>query len=215
MFHSIVVLYNCPSLAGSCSQCIGQNINTGFQCGWCSNQCTVSSQCNSQLVTVSGECNGPSITDITPASGPPRGQTTITIDGTDLGVELSNIVSVTVGGRTCNVIESQYSSGVRIVCTISASTDPTNTQGTVTVTISTSSGPRVATSDQFTIMIPSVESITPTYGPVSGGTLVTITGDNLDIGNKENTRVLFRESSTSRRRKRQSCPETECNIKSV
>ena len=44
---------------------------------------------------------------------------------------------------------------------------------------------------------------------------MTITGDNLDIGNKENTRVLFRESSTSRRRKRQSCPETECNFKSV
>ena len=35
MFHSIVVLYNCPSLAGSCSQCLAQIINTGFQCGWC------------------------------------------------------------------------------------------------------------------------------------------------------------------------------------
>ena len=120
MFHAIVVLYNCPSLAGSSSQCLGQNINTGFQCGWCQ---------------LDFECTG----DNTTCTGGP-----------------SNWLTV-----------------------------------------------------------PSVESITPTYGPVSGGTLVTVIGNNLDIGNKENTRVLFRESSTSRRRKRHSCPETECDIKSV
>ena len=198
-------------MASSCSQCLGQNINSGFQCGWCSDQCTVSSQCNDQLVTMSGGCDTPVIADITPASGPPRGQTTITIIGTNLGVAISDIVSVTVGERTCNV--NDYSTGVRIVCMINdTSNDPS--QGTVTVTINTSNGPVVATSDLYTISIPTVESIIPSYGPVSGGTIVTITGNNLDIGNKDNTRVLFRET-TSNRRKRQSCPETECTIKSV
>ena len=70
----------------------------------------------------------------------------------------------------------------------------------------------MASSDLYYIETPSVESVRPEYGPISGGTIVTITGTNLDIGNKENTKVLFRELSANRRKKKQICPERKCVI---
>ena len=212
----VVILYNCMGLAGSCSQCLGQNINTGFNCGWCSNtdQCTVNSQCGGNHVTTSGGCGAPAITAINPSIGPPGGQTTITIDGTNLGVIFSDILSISVGVRQCDSIENQYSSGVQIVCTINSNN--VNIEGTeaVTVIINTSGGNMLATSNLFMIAIPRIVSVTPQFGPVSGGTMVTVIGEYLDIGNKENTRVLFRELS-AKRRKRQTCPDRECVIEYV
>ena len=207
-----VVLYDCQSLAGSCPQCLGQNINTGFKCGWCSsvNQCTVSAQCNVPITTMTGECDNPMITMINPQSGPPRGTTTITIDGTNLGVESTDIVSITVGQRNCTSIESQYSSGVRIVCiTSTGGVNPVGT-ATVTVIISTSDGNKQVTS-QFTLLQPRIYSVTPGFGQISGGTQVIIRGSNfdIDIGNRDNTKVLFRSVPGSN----ESCPVTECDIK--
>ena len=203
-------------LAESCSQCLGQQtINTGFNCNWCSSngQCTVATQCgSSDRVTVSGECESPMITALDPTTSPPGGETTITVDGTNLGVVFSDIISVTVGVRICTSIESQYRSGVRIVCTINDNNvNPVGT-ATVIVTVSTSSGNKIANSNLFVISVPMIVSVTPEFGPVSGGTTVTIRGENLDIGNKDDTRILFREVSGNRR-KRQTCPERECPIK--
>ena len=148
------------------------------------------------------------ITMINPQSGPPRGTTTITIDGTNLGVESTDIVSIRVGQRNCTSIESQYSSGVRIVCITSiGGVNPVGI-ATVTVIISTSDGIKQVIS-QFTVLQPGIDSMTPGVGPVSGGTQVIIRGSNLDIGNRDNTKVLFRAVPGSN----ESCTVTECDIK--
>ncbi len=38
---------------------------------------------------------------------------------------------------------------------------------------------------------PSVTAVDPSFGPVSGGVLVTVTGTSLAIGNMNNTMVTF------------------------
>ena len=68
-------------------------------------------------------------------------------------------------------------------------------------------------STHFQFLTPIIKSVSPTFGPANGGTLVRVEGTNLDIGNKEETKVIMRESSSNKRRKRNShCTDIECNI---
>ena len=45
---------------------------------------------------------------INPNSGPYQGGTTITITGTDLGVVVQDIISVTIGGVLCVIDSDSY-----------------------------------------------------------------------------------------------------------
>ncbi len=38
-------------------------------------------------------------------------------------------------------------------------------------------------------MAPTVSSVTPTFGPMAGGTTVVVRGTALNVGNQEDTRV--------------------------
>jgi len=210
-----VVLYDCHTLADSCSECLGQNIGTGFECGWCSsNHCIAQSECKSPLTVTntSGGCDDPIITSFDPMTSPPQGGTTITITGTDLGVQFSDIVSVTIGSHECTPNKEEYKTGERIVCIIDAIDSNIEESDSISVRVSTSSGEKIATSeDQFMFLSSSIDSISPTFGPKSGSTRVMIIGHNLDIGNSGQTRVIMRESNNNRK-KRQNCPDATCNI---
>ena len=50
---------------------------------------------------------------VNPNSGPYQGGTTITITGTDLGVVVQDIISVTIGGVPCMVDSNNYQPGIR------------------------------------------------------------------------------------------------------
>ena len=161
---------------------------------------------------MSGDCDDPVITSFDLVNGPPQGGTTITITGTNLGAQFSDIVSVTIGSHVCTPIEEQYRTGERIVCNIDTISITTEDSSSISIIVSTSSGDKTTTSnEQFMFLLPSIDSFFPTFGPRSGSTRVMITGNNLDIGNTEQTRVIMRES-INRRKKRQNCPDTECNI---
>ena len=161
---------------------------------------------------MSGDCDDPVITSFDPVNGPPQRGTTITITGTNLGAQFSDIVSVTIGSHVCTPIEEQYRTGERIVCNIDTNNSTTEDSNSINITVSTSSGNKTTTSnEQFMFLLPSIDSFFPTFGPRSGSTQVMITGNNLDIGNTEQTRVIMRES-INRRKKRQICPDTECDV---
>ena len=212
-----VVLYNCPTLANGCSSCLAKNINTGFDCSWCdNNMCSERSVCTNNIVTMSGDCPNPVITNFNPANGPPQGRTRVIINGTNLGTQSLEILSVTLGSRTCTSNPELYVPGKRIVCSITPDDNNTVTS-TVIITVrvnTTAPQPKTAVSStQFQFLTPFIKSVSPTFGPASGGTLVRIEGTNLDIGNKEETNIIMRESSSNKRRKRSShCPDIECNI---
>jgi hypothetical protein len=114
----------------------------------------------------------PSVTSISPDAGPLTGGTTVTITGAGFS---------TVSGATAVYFGSSAASGVS--CSSSNSCTATSPAGTgavdVTVTVG---GETSATSsaDKFAYTAgPSVTSISPSSGPLAGGTTVNITGTNL------------------------------------
>ena len=206
-------------MASSCGQCLA--IDSKFKCGYCQKNytCILPSLCSEaplRGLSAVEQCEVliPEITMINPLSGPPEGITTITIDGVNLGRVLTDIVLITVGNRTCDIQEDQYIPGSRVICTTRAGT--TNPVGTVFVTVlfgASYEGRNATSPTPFMVMKPHIDSVTPGFGPVSGGTQIIIRGSNLDIGNKENTELILREASGSIRRRKKSCPQANCNMK--
>ena len=191
-----VTLYDCSRGEASCSTCLAANIGTGFDCGWCSSldECTISEECSSEFATTSFQCPDPVVDSFFPMSGPPEGGTTITILGTDLGITYSQIEnSVFLNSEyICETQEARYIPGRQIVCnTPNFGNLATPVVFNITVMLIQDGSRLIAVEFPFTVTKPSVTSIFPAFGPIAGGTLITIRGSNLDIGNVEETHVTL------------------------
>ena len=110
----------------------------------------------------------PKVTDISPASGSVSGGTTVTITGTNL----NDAITVTFDGTPATTFSADNDT------TIIATTPAHTTAGAVNVVITTLNG--AATGTYTYIALPTVTSISPASGPEIGGTVVTITGTNLN-----------------------------------
>jgi hypothetical protein len=110
----------------------------------------------------------PTVTGIIPARGPVAGNTIVTITGT--GFTGTTAVKF---GTTKNITPLTVVSDTRITVK-----SPAHAAGTVNVRVTTPVGTStVVAGDRFTYTPrPTVTSISPTKGPLSGNTLVTITG---------------------------------------
>ena len=196
LFPPVVTLYQCSDLATGCSSCLAQRVGTDFQCGWCEDSLTcidASDSCSSSsFFTVSESCPLPNITAISPTSGPTAGGTTVTITGTDLGTAFGDIDSIRVGSLTCTPSEGSYVLGTRVSCDIDGGSG-SQTQGSVSVVVSVrrSGGPDRLTTSQFRFGEPRVFSVSPSFGPAGGGTLVRVRGKDLNIGNQDRTGVTL------------------------
>ena len=132
----------------------------------------------------------PTVTSISPTSGPAAGGTSVTITGTGF----TGTTGVKIGGAAAT--------GVSVVnsTTITATT-PAGTAGTASVLVTTPGGTNAANTLFTYVGAPTVSSISPIYGPVTGGTPVTITGTNLanatavDFGS--NSATITADTSTS------------------
>ena len=193
-----MILYNCTLLETGCSLCLGANLETGFECGWCDGNsvdtCQVSKECLSpaQFVTYSTGCPVAQITSISPPSGPAEGGTTITITGTDLGVTHADVANNTmINSSLCITQENGYIPGTQIVCETTAFTSAPGSKDVI-VTVQRGVGSvLVVGASLFTVVEPTVTGIEPALGPMSGGTSITIQGTGLNVGNTEDTRVTL------------------------
>ena len=114
----------------------------------------------------------PTITKISPKSGPAVGATTVTITGT----EFTAAASVRFGAQAATSYKVNSATSITAV-------SPPAGAGTVDVTVSNVSGTSpVTTKDRFKYT-PVVESVSPSSGPASGGTGVTVTGTGFALGN--------------------------------
>lgn len=81
--------------------------------------------------------------------------------------------------------------GKVIVCTTNRA--PSEGRMMIIVRIRRAQTVVIATYNSFKYALPRVASVHPRQGPVSGGTVVTILGSALDVGNVESIRVKIAE----------------------
>ena len=108
----------------------------------------------------------PTVTGLNPTTGPATGGTTVTISGTNL----TGATAVRFGTTSATVTAD--------AATSITATAPPGATGTVDVTVTTAGGTSATgAADHYTYVGgPTVTSISPSAGPSSGGTTVTING---------------------------------------
>uniref|UniRef100_A0A8C3NY12 Plexin-A4 n=1 Tax=Cyanoderma ruficeps TaxID=181631 RepID=A0A8C3NY12_9PASS len=184
-----VHLYKCGAMRDSCGLCL--KADPDFECGWCQgqNQCTLRQHCPAQdsqwleLSSTKGKCTNPKITDINPVTGPREGGTKVTIRGENLGLEFRDIASyVKVAGVECKPLVEGYIPAEQIVCEMGEA-KPSQHAGFVEICVAECKPEFMARSSQlYYFMTLTLSDLKPKRGPVSGGTQVTITGNNLNAG---------------------------------
>ena len=108
----------------------------------------------------------PTIASVSPGSGPTAGGTAITITGADF----TGATSVTLGGSAATNLVVM--SATSINCTT-----PAHAAGAVSVIVTTPSGANPSnTLFTYITPAPTVSSVSPNNGPITGNTSVTITG---------------------------------------
>jgi hypothetical protein len=126
-------------------------------------------------VTTSGETSAtstsdqftflPSVTGVSPSSGPASGGSVVTINGSGF-----------TAASTVEFGSTAASSVTFVSATQITATAPAEAVGVVDITVTTSGEiSAISSSDQFTYL-PSVASLSPSAGPASGGSVVTIDG---------------------------------------
>ena len=125
-----------------------------------------------QMVTFSATTGpAPSVSSVSPNNGPTAGGTAVTITGTNFAAG----ATVTIGGAAATNVT--VVSGTQITATT-----PAGSAGAATVTV-TVNGQAGSLANAFTyIAPPTVTSVSPSTGPIAGGTAVTITGTNFATG---------------------------------
>uniref|UniRef100_A0AAR2LHX6 Plexin-A2 n=1 Tax=Pygocentrus nattereri TaxID=42514 RepID=A0AAR2LHX6_PYGNA len=177
-----VHLYKCGAQRDSCGMCL--KAERKFQCGWCSmeGRCTLRHHCPMSnpytsrwlnLATTNVKCTNPRITEICLVS-----KVCIFIEAHIRIIQTSclNLYTLALG----------Y---IMIVCEMDAAPEDTK-PGPVQLCVGECKPELQARSSQlYSFVTPSVTGLSPSRGPESGGTKVTIIGENLGAGSSVN--VLF------------------------
>jgi hypothetical protein len=112
----------------------------------------------------------PTIITISPITGSTNGGTTVTLTGTSF----AGTTSVTFGG--INATSYTVNSNTQITCVT-----PSRGAGSVNVVVTNPVNPVTFTNGFTYIIPPTITSITPNAGSVSGNTLITIRGTNFAV----------------------------------
>ncbi|XP_028853945.1 macrophage-stimulating protein receptor [Denticeps clupeoides] len=171
----------------TCAMCLTAPNFMG--CGWCSNKCSWEFQCEGSW---RNESCPPGITEFFPKTAPPDGQTELTICGFEFQSPLRPAIStktheVRLGETVCHV-QPKDSNSTRLVCKIRSG--PAELFSPVNITAKVNEGvvegrysiDGIALMPGFTFVVPDIAEVQPDYGPITGGTLITITGPHLDAG---------------------------------
>eukprot|EP00073_Rattus_norvegicus_P042022 XP_008771821.1 PREDICTED: plexin-A3 isoform X2 [Rattus norvegicus] len=184
------LLYKCWAQRPSCGLCL--KADPRFNCGWCisEHRCQLRVHCpapksNWMHPSQKGaRCSHPRITQIHPLTGPKEGGTRVTIVGENLGLT-SREVGLRVAGVRCNSIPTEYVSAERIVCEMEESLVPSPPPGPAELCVGDCSADfRTQSQQLYSFVTPTLDRVSPTRGPASGGTRLTISGTSLDAGSR-------------------------------
>ncbi|XP_077862313.1 plexin-A2-like [Saccoglossus kowalevskii] len=180
-----VNLYKCDVGRSNCGKC--QQAELKYQCGWCNSvneqKCTVINKCNPRNSWLTSEeiCPNPTITKIKPEAGPIEGGTRLTIMGYNLGKNVSHVKNVDVAGLGCLPQSDGYRIAEQVQCLTSASNGVHSGHVSITIGNNLMSYSGVSTG-QFSYVVVKIYNIFPMKGAQSGGTKVTVVGENMNAG---------------------------------
>ncbi|XP_075751675.1 hepatocyte growth factor receptor isoform X2 [Rhipicephalus microplus] len=172
---------------GTCSQCIKRQEDP-LRCGWCGHYCAHFAECADPANFTLERCPV-ELERVYPLNGPVSGGTVITILGDNLGSperKPYSSIEILFGNRTCSIVDwsskqvkcrtppVQQSSKVDVVVKVIDIFSNTGKSYHVTENRTVPSG--------FEYKVVSFTAVAPNYGPVAGGTNVSLNGVNLDIG---------------------------------
>ncbi len=109
----------------------------------------------------------PTVSSILPSSGPLSGGVSVTITGANF----TGATGVTIGGTAATSLT--VVSDTSITCTT-----PAGSAGAASVLVTTPDGTNAANTLYTYVAAPTVSGVSPSSGPISGGTSVTVTGAN-------------------------------------
>ncbi|XP_033647397.1 hepatocyte growth factor receptor-like [Asterias rubens] len=183
--NNTVTLYKCDVDRPDCSRCLSvETARPELGCRWCGTKCAFmeDTECPSSSLSPGSQCPAPVLKHVFPASGPVEGNTVIEINGSDIGQSIQDIQRVMIGNQLCN-LTGWYVTGQSVRCI----TSPLSSSIAQTVTVSvarTAGGEDLISTGavQFTYKNPAITGISPIEGYADGGTILTITGTDLDIG---------------------------------
>ncbi|XP_061583292.1 macrophage-stimulating protein receptor-like [Cololabis saira] len=171
----------------TCSVCL--TAPRFMNCGWCSGKCCRKHECVSQWNQHS--C-APVITEFFPKTAPAGGETEVTLCGSEFqSPRRPAIISgqthiITVGSGTVCAVLPEKSSCEKLVCRIKEKEPNQNLNITLEVHEGEVEGQYsiegTAQMSGFSVVEPTITDIQPDYGPMFGGTEVTLTGKYLNSG---------------------------------
>ncbi|CAG0917436.1 unnamed protein product, partial [Notodromas monacha] len=171
-----MTLYKCSVLGShrdraDCSLCVTRNPE--YRCSWCDNQCAYADTCTGTPVN---SCPKPEIHVINPLNGPIEGGTLVTIEGSNLGRQRSDIEGkIHIGRIPCKVVEYKVSN--EVVCRAG----PAPAELDAAIVVGNAAG-FTQSEVRFSYRNVEVNGIFPLRGPQSGGTEVVIQGNHLNVG---------------------------------
>ncbi|XP_071350437.1 macrophage-stimulating protein receptor isoform X2 [Trachinotus anak] len=173
----------------TCSMCL--TAPRFMNCGWCSGICSRQHECTSQW---NKDSCAPVITEFFPKVVPVGGETEVTLCGWDFQSPLRPAIisgtthTITVGSGTLCTILPEKSNNDVLVCKIRDTIPNQNLNITLEVHEGEVEGrysiEGVAQKSGFSFVEPDITEIRPDYGPMFGGTEVTLTGRFLLSGMK-------------------------------
>ncbi|XP_063442523.1 macrophage-stimulating protein receptor-like [Mytilus trossulus] len=170
----------------TCGECVTSNDQLG--CGWCFDHCSIRTKCQDDMWH--DQSCPPFVWGISPSNGPLEGSTQLTITGENFGSMINN-ATASIGNASCSI---QDINDTRITCLTSREGFPVNATVTMNVTDSASKTFKIhGISEQVDILFEytqsCMKSIFPTKGPIEGKTLLTIKGDNFEIGSNLSVKI--------------------------
>jgi hypothetical protein len=136
----------------------------------------------------------PTISSISPNNGPISGGTSVTVTGS----QFMNGARVTIGGVSCNSVT--YNSATSLTCIT-----PPGSYGVKSVVVTNPDAQAITLTTGFTYsngMAPTISTIAPNSGPITGGTAITIIGSGysqgteVSIGGLSCSNVMFINSTS-------------------
>lgn len=182
------------SIYDKCSQCM-QNHEDPLNCGWCGGQCAHYGECPQREKFDVRHC--PIQLDrVSPTKGPTKGGTLLTFQGDNFGDpqhKPDSSIEITVGDHVCDLVHWNFT-------LVQCKTPPGQYGSKVDIMISVNDThwdkeKKYDVQDQhiiaegFEYEVATFTGVAPNYGPVSGGTNITIHGANLDIGSKQSVTI--------------------------